>query len=153
LAKLHLLVKVRKRVATVTGTVPSRELAQRAVACLNQLPDLFEVRDAIHVAGEPFVPPPPLVVKEYKPTNSPTTLTGLPGDRRKDSPSTVGTWKPLPVASNTMPIPIISHLPEPSTVEPPGPKDAKKAAAPADAAAIANAVKSLMVGDERYRLL
>jgi osmotically-inducible protein OsmY len=142
LAKLGLLVKVRKHVATVTGTVPSRELAQRAVNCLNKLPELIAVRDAIHVEGEEVVPP--ILVQQKKPPLWSGTLTDHSNEPRK-----VVVWVPLGQKSVAMspalnPVEAVSRSKDAST---------KKPSEPADAAAIVSAVKNLMVGEERYRRL
>jgi osmotically-inducible protein OsmY len=143
LAKLHLLVKVRKRVATLTGTVPSRALARQAVACLYKLPDLVEVRDAIHVEGEERNAP---TVTSHRPSG-PTTLPG-------ELNVTLGpmVWKPLPFGKDDRPGKVLPAL---SPIEPVSrPRELpKKPEAINAAGGIAEAVKDLMVADERYRRL
>jgi hypothetical protein len=49
LGPLNIGVKVHKRVATLWGTIPSREHARRAYEVLRKLPDLIEVRDEMRV--------------------------------------------------------------------------------------------------------
>jgi hypothetical protein len=54
---LNLGVRVRRRVAVLWGPVPSAELARRAVALLEGLPDLVEVRDELTVQPVDERPP------------------------------------------------------------------------------------------------
>lgn len=131
LAQLNLLVRVRKRVATVTGVVPSRELALRAVACLKKLPEIGEVRSTIRVAGESMAA---TVAQAQSPP--------------KIEPPPVVVWQPVPTPSvalspPTNPIGAVSR-----------PKEApRQLPEPPDTAAITSAVKNLMVGEERFRRL
>ena len=135
LAKLHLLVKVRKRVATVTGTVPSRELAQRAVDCLYKVPDIIEVRNAIRIEGEPVV----------LPKKSPTVFTG----QKKEDSGLRGAWLPLPGNGSEPSTKSVALSPPNSSTDLPA--TGKKLPAKADAAAVVSAVKNLIMADERFR--
>jgi osmotically-inducible protein OsmY len=135
LAKLHLLVKVRKRVATVTGTVPSRELAQHAVDCLNKVPDIIEVRNAIRVEGEAMV----------LPKKPPTVFTG----QKKEDSGLRGAWLPLPANGSEPTTKSVALSPPSSSAD--LPTSVKKTPAKADAAAVVSAVKNLIVADERFR--
>jgi hypothetical protein len=153
LAKLQLVVKVRKRVATVAGAVPTRDLAQRAVACLKKLPDLIEVRDAMRVDNDDSVSASaPPISKGGGTIHSTGTLAKSRADLKKQeaAPAT-GVWKPVP---GDKPIENIALLPAVTTI---GPvrrsKDlsTKHAPEPPDAPAIISAVKNLMLSDQRFR--
>jgi BON domain len=154
LAKLHLLVKVRKRVATVTGTVPTRELADRAIACLQKLPDLGEVRDQMRVGnGKSIAPRPPASDMAKKPAVSPGTLTKWPAAAKKE-PSALAVWTPAPPDPNDKPKASVALLPAITTagiLASPKELSPKLSTEPSDAAAIVSAVKSLLLNEERYR--
>jgi osmotically-inducible protein OsmY len=147
LANLSLIVKVRKRVATLAGGVPSRELAQRAVECLKKLPDLIEVRDEMRVANEDFVfGPSPVFVKDRKFPPPTGTLTKLANEQRNKEPAPVpAVWQAVPSTTSIALMPAVSAL-----GALPLPKDLSTAR-PADNAAIVSAVKNLMLSDERFR--
>jgi hypothetical protein len=152
LTQLHLIVKVRNRVATVAGTVPTREFAQRAVDCLKKLPDLVEVRDAMRVDKEDGVTLAPLPIRKDRVIHSSGTLAKLPAEaKKKETAPATAVWKPVPADK---PLENIAQLPAISAIGPvPHPKGllTKQPPEPPDAAAIISAVKNLMVRDERFR--
>lgn len=57
LAPLNVGVRVRNGIATLWGPVPSAETAFKAEICLRGLVELLEVRNELHVTGEPTAPP------------------------------------------------------------------------------------------------
>jgi hypothetical protein len=80
LAPLNLGVRIRNRIATLWGQVPSAELSFKAEVCLRGLIELLEVRNDLWVTGEnlpvraPVASPPPA----YLPAPPPPMLPGLP---------------------------------------------------------------------------
>ena len=57
LATLNIGVRVRNRIATLWGPVPSAEMAFKAEIYLRGLVELLEVRNELHVTGEALVGP------------------------------------------------------------------------------------------------
>src|SRR5437588_4982271 len=84
LAPLCLGVRVRNRVATLTGPVPTRELARHAVNVLRLMPELSDVRDQLIVQFEqPLVLPPT------------ATPAATPAHDTKQGPRQVALWFPV----------------------------------------------------------
>jgi len=111
LAPLNLGVKVRNRVATLWGPVPSHELARRAVELLRKLPDLIDVRNELHVEGGAERP---LFLPEMAPERlRPPAIPQPPGP-----PGILAKWPAYdPTSVIAQPNPIAwQHVP-------PGPKD------------------------------
>jgi hypothetical protein len=87
LSGLNLGVRVRNRVATLWGPVPTPDLAFRAEIRLRNLIELVEVRNELYVSGEPFaaVPEPapapapvPLFLPDQLPPALPPAAPGAP---------------------------------------------------------------------------
>src|SRR5450755_115852 len=79
LAALNVGVRVRNRVAVLWGPVPSAEMAFKAEVYLRGLVELIEVRNELHVTGEPLpvlggLPSPPA----FHLPELPPTLPALP---------------------------------------------------------------------------
>jgi len=147
-APLCLGVRVRNRVATLTGPVPTRELAQHAVSILRQMPELSDVRSHLIVQFEQVtvLPPPALAVPPVQ-DKQPRQQVVLWFPVRPEMGETQDTLKPgLPPSPS--PSPPATPLPIADTVsraKPPKPGE------PADGPAIGNAVQGLILADERFR--
>lgn len=147
LAPLNLGVRVRNRVATLTGPVPTRALAQRAVDVLKRLPELSEVRDSLLVQFEdgPVLPPavalpkvdPPAIVKQTPKDDPPTTQPPL-------------AWKPVLAAEPEGLKPSVHLLPSLGQGTA-GMVSRAKNTDPPDAAAIGSAVHALVQSEDRFR--
>src|SRR5947209_18381545 len=83
LSPLNLGVRVRNRVATLWGAVPSPELAKRAVERLKALEDLREVRNQMDLDEEGLAPPRPAVRPPYLPESLPDNLSPAAGNKPK----------------------------------------------------------------------
>ena len=137
LAPLFLGVRVRNRVATLSGPVPTPDLAQHAVNVLRRLPELSDVRSNLIVQfDQPTILPPPGTAAA-----PPAQQVALWFPMRAETPQRQDVFKPnlpaLPPAT-----PIAETVSRPKETKP---------ALPADAPAIGNAVQDLILGDERYR--
>jgi hypothetical protein len=149
LAPLNLGVRVRNRIATLTGPVPTRGLAQRAVDVLKKLPELSEVREQLLVQFEdgPVLPPAVALPKITQPTQSPAAA--------KDPPSTQPplAWKPVvaPPGPEQEPLRPSVHLLPSLGPGMAGTVSRAKTADPPDAAAIGSAVQALVQGEDRFR--
>jgi hypothetical protein len=84
LAKLPLGVSVRDRVATLWGTVPTKEIAQRAEDRLKQLLGLAAVRSQLHIDGDagPAAQAPRVGVFERPPLSEPVVPRPVPRVQR-----------------------------------------------------------------------
>ena len=151
LRPLNIGVKVRDRVAILWGPVPTRDLAERAVAVVKKLPEIGEVQNQLMVQyGEETVYPPMPLVPGSAPRKN--DLPPRPPPESLAPPVVDLVWQPVnPEAPAT---PSVALLP--SLTSQPGrtgtvsrPRD-KLTEAP-DAAAISGAVQSLIQGEERYR--
>jgi hypothetical protein len=164
LAELNLVVRVKDRVATLQGPVPTRDLGERAVTVLKKLPELRAVRNELTVQFEDqlLLPRPPAVLPEVSPPPREQKPAPAPPQQplpKTETPTTAA-WKPVhpqepvkPALHGVALLPSITMTPAAGTVS--RPKDAGPAqpADPPDAAAISSAVQSLIQGDERYRRL
>jgi osmotically-inducible protein OsmY len=161
LAPLNLGVKVRDHVATLWGPVPTRELAERAINVVKKLPEIGTVHNQmmIQYREETVLPPMPLV-PALPPAHPPAKKEQRPPAPVEPlgPPAIELVWKPateeMPVKS-TLPLqsvhllpPIMSQSGLTGTVS--RPKD-YLSTEPADAAAVSNAVQSLIQSEERYR--
>jgi osmotically-inducible protein OsmY len=161
LAPLNLVVKVHDHVATLWGPVPTRELAERAVAIVKKLPVIGTVHNQmmIQYRDETVMPPMPLVPalppgrppakKETRPP-APVEPLGPPMVELVWRPATQETpaKSAAPVQSVHLLPPITSQASLTGTVS--RPKEFSPTE-PADTAAVSNAVQSLILGEERYR--
>jgi BON domain len=163
LQPLNLVVRVNDRVATLSGPVPTRELARRALETAKRVAEVRDVQDKMMVQFEerrlalPLVAqtPPSLPPAIGKPAiDPPSTTTVL----HHAPPQTVGVWVPvIPQPPQQRPIVGVALLPYTTTQ--PGATGAvslakelpaTKPASPPDAGAIASAVQSLIQGQERF---
>jgi osmotically-inducible protein OsmY len=140
LGPLNIAVRVRDRVATLLGPVPSADLGQRAAARLARLPELVGVRnelfvdsdsDAIHL--RPRTSHPPAKATRAASTGVLLKVPSAAGAAPKPpARTTASTGNVPPAASRSVPVPPAT-APAPTTIEP--------------------AVRRLLQGDERYRRL
>jgi hypothetical protein len=161
LAGLDLGVRVRNRVATLWGTVPSRELAWHAVTRLQGMPELLSVRSELFIDDsaprrvKPSPAPPPRPGGEFRvPARPQTVLTKGPSPPVPKPPPVK--WEPSPAGPEGPPqeskpsaVPVGSS---PAAVVPTLPPAVPVAAEPAPAD-IERAVRHLILGQERYRRL
>jgi hypothetical protein len=101
LQPLNLIVRVKDRVATLSGPVPSRELAQRALATAKKVPEFREIRDNMLVQFEDsgLLLPLPVATKALTtpgmPEPSVPTAPALVIDAKKNQTQAVGMWVPV----------------------------------------------------------
>jgi BON domain len=165
LQPLNLVVRVNDRVATLSGPVPSRELARRALDTAKKLTELRGVQDKMMVQYEDAGLLLPLALKTSAPapttigkpsTNVPTMAT----EPINPAPQITGVWIPVNPQPPQRPTIGVALLPWTTTQpgatgavslakEPP----ATKPAGPPDAAAISNAVQDLIQSQDRFRRL
>ncbi|HYV36113.1 MAG TPA: BON domain-containing protein, partial [Gemmataceae bacterium] len=169
LESLNLIVRVKDRVATLSGPVPTRDLARRALETAKKVPDLIEVRDKMTVQFEDMGKPLPLPtlstypgpaqIVQPPPAAVPPIIVPAAGNSQA---TPMGGWIPIKTPMATQQGPAVELLPHkvaqpgPGAGEPvsrPKPDPTGKPAEPLDAAAISSAVQSLVQGDERYRRL
>ncbi len=162
---LNIIVRVKDRVATLSGEVPSLELARRAVEKARTVREVKEVRSQLRIGSDDVGFRMPTVVAMPKappsglsPSHSPSPLPSPPpmptavGDVRP-----TGEWVSVPAAPVEQPTHGVALLPW--ITAPAGAMDQvsrPRETTPndtADAAAITSAVQSLMQGDERFRRL
>jgi osmotically-inducible protein OsmY len=168
LGALNIMVRVQDRVATLSGLVPSRELAKRALETAAKVQEVKEVRDRLTVQFEdktlalplPSVGPqmmPPGAGKS-SPSEPPASANIIQAGKTSMQP--MGKWipiNPMPATAPSMP-PSVELLPWKVGTQPGEPVSRPKEQTPgktpsADAAAIASAVQSLVQADERFRRL
>ncbi|MCI0461978.1 MAG: BON domain-containing protein [Gemmataceae bacterium] len=162
LADLDLGVRVRNRVATLWGTVPSAELARHAVTRVKSMPELISVRSELFVDGsapsrpKPAPAAPPHPGWQFRlPGRPQAVLTKGPATPVPKSPPVK--WEPSPTggegsasqASTPSAVPVGSS---PAAVAPPAVPQVPVAAEPTSAG-IERAVRQLVQGRERYRRL
>jgi hypothetical protein len=159
LAPLNLGVRVERRIATVSGAVPSADLARRAESRLRQVPGMAGVQNELHVLcpGDPLaevllqpVPQPaapfgkPLVPGNFRPRAE------LTGRGEEHQPASVPGVLPQPgkrsaAAAALISTPPISipHPPDPgpATIPSPGP------------VGLETAIERLRQGDMRLRMI
>jgi len=169
LRPLNLVVRVTDRVATLSGPVPSRELARRAVDTATKVPELREVRDKMLVQFEDTGLILPLALPLTTPTVTPPGLVRPPPapaapsipEPKKTQNATAAVWLPVNPEPPKRPLLGVALLPAITTTQPgvteavSRPRDqasAKPATLP-DAASISSAVQNLIQGGERYRRL
>jgi hypothetical protein len=137
LGPLNLIVRVQDRVATLSGPVPTRELAQRAVQTLQKLPELREVRNQLLVqfADDGLLLPWPVKVTPKVP----------PPEPAKAPPE--GVWKPVFPSDRVDVFKKGKDAGVTGTVS----QTKDKPTEPPDAAAVSSAVQGLILGEEKYR--
>jgi osmotically-inducible protein OsmY len=165
LQPLNLVVRVNDRVATLSGPVPSRELARRALDTARKVTELRGVQDKMMVQFEDAGLLLPLALKTSpamppaigKPSTNVPTMTPDPNN---PSALLTGVWIPVNPQPPQRPTIGVALLPWTSTQ--PGATGAVSLAKeppttnPAglnDAAAASNAVHNLLQGQERFRRL
>lgn len=171
LAPLNLGVRVDGRVATLWGPVPSAELARRAVVRLQRLPELSAVRDELfldpwadHVLDRPRVPSLRLPLRPAEPGGAVMPVTpapqfGTPASPRREG-GTGGGWRPgaAPAAATGprdtarlgAPLPVTPAVRMPAS--PPSlPTSSRTPAAARVPLSLAEAVRQIQQGDERWR--
>jgi BON domain len=161
LEPLNIIVRVHDHVATLSGPVPTRELAQRAIAEAKKVPAIREVRDGMQVKNEERGLLMPFSMKMAKVTpvkSSMTTVVRWEENANKTlQPPSV--WRPappeLPLPPSRQDIGVL-----PSYLSQPPKADAvsrSKAAEPAPEYAepklLSLAVESIVLREERYRRL
>jgi BON domain len=161
LEPLNIIVRVHDHVATLSGPVPTRELAQRAIAEAKKVPEIREVRDGMLVKNEDRGLSMPFAMKTTKvtPVKSPLTTVVRWEENATKTLQPPSVWRPAPAEPPLLPSrPDIGVLP--SYLNQPPKADAvsrTKAAEPAPAAEFAEpkllslAVESIVVRQERYR--
>jgi osmotically-inducible protein OsmY len=166
LQPLNLIVRVKDRVATLSGPVPSRELARRALDVARKMPELREVRDKMSVQSEdagqmlprplkmPGITPPGMMLPPFAPAPP-----NVPEPKNAQHVA-VGVWLPVHPEPDPRPLHGVALLPwitpQPSLNEAMSrPKDTSlaKATDQPDAAAVSSAVQSVIEGEERFRRL
>ncbi|HYT88114.1 MAG TPA: BON domain-containing protein [Gemmataceae bacterium] len=151
LAPLDLGVRVRNRVVTLWGPVPSAELARRAVACLARLPEFVEVRNELCIESEGNlvhdVPPKPrLVPQPPRSPDGPRRAVPSAGVLTKTPviPNVVQTLPGNPASSgkSSQPAPIWTPVARPAPAAP---------ASVVPMVAVETAIRQLQQGNERFR--
>jgi osmotically-inducible protein OsmY len=138
LGPLNLCVKVRDRVATLWGPVPTRDLAERAVNTLRKLPEIASVRNQMMLQFAEDTVYPPMQLMPPRPGPAPLT----------DSSEKLA-WQPaLPEAPGPGPKNVAMSPPVTAPVS--RAKDIVAPADPPDTAAVSSAVQSLIQSDERF---
>jgi hypothetical protein len=138
LGPLNLCVKVRDRVATLWGPVPSRELADRAVSALRKLPEIATVRNQMMVQLPEDTVYPPMQLMPPRPVPVPLT-----------EPNEKLAWQPV-LPETPKPAPKSVAMSPPLTAPVSRAKDIVSPADPPDAAAVSGAVQSLIQSDDRF---
>ena len=159
LQPLNLIVRVKDRVATLSGPVPSRELAQRAMETAKKLTELREVQDKMLVQFEDagLLLPVPVKTQTVVPPGMmrppPASIPASVPEPKKVVIPTSGVW--LPVNGDLQKPPVgVALLPWATAQQ--GVTEA--VSRPMDSgsvvpsnSSIASAVQSLLQADERYR--
>jgi osmotically-inducible protein OsmY len=162
---LNIFVRVKDRVATLSGPVPTRELARRALDVAKSVPEIREVHDRMMVHYEDRGLLLPVNVAIPSKTAAQTSLSMAPPfDEKAVRPvKAISAWRPVPADQPVLPARqdagvLPSFLTQPSTAEPTSrSKEKETVQSPApkrlDVAAIGSAVETLVLGEERYRRL
>jgi BON domain len=165
LQPLNLVVRVNDRVATLSGPVPTRELAQRALETARKVAELRDVQDKMMVQFEDKGLLVPLARKTSPATppaiGKPSTDPPLTAPEPKNAPAQLaGVW--IPVNPQPAQRPMVGVALLPWTATQPGATGAvslakepatTKPAGPPDTAAVNNAVQNLIQSQDRFRRL
>lgn len=160
LGALNLGVRVRGRVATLWGPIPTRDLADRAVATLKKLPELREVRDHTFVQFDELRPKAPVGLPPTQEVAPPPVTPKTEPATAKAEPAgpQVAIWRPVLPEVESKPLPnrpsvaLLPSLVGPGSMDVVSrAKDKGPTLEPLDAAAIGSAVQSLVQSEARFR--
>jgi BON domain len=153
LKPLNIVVVVRSNVATLTGFVPSRELARRAVTTAKRVPQILDVRDRLLVQNQDGMIAMPDNIRPNQPILPPTDLAALQADKAVKPVRWPTMWRPAMMDPASISVAVGSaFLPSFQSAKPGGNTTSWMKAPPAaEAGSIETAVAAILVADKQYR--